>query len=74
MLYSKDEILKAAEIGEVSIIDAEHIVSLLFEARLQLAGHSYPLVQCMSCEDVIKQNECVIQCASCYGYIENNKF
>jgi hypothetical protein len=31
--YTKEEILKAAEIGEVSMIDAEHIVSLLDEAR-----------------------------------------
>jgi hypothetical protein len=31
--YTKDEILKAAEIGEVSIHDAKHIVSLLDEAR-----------------------------------------
>ena len=34
--YSKKEILKAAEIGEVSMIDAKHIVSLLSEARLIL--------------------------------------
>ncbi len=31
--YTKEEILKAAEIGEVSMIDARHIVSLLDEAR-----------------------------------------
>ena len=31
--YTKEEILKAAEIGEVSMIDANHIVSLLDEAR-----------------------------------------
>jgi len=31
--YTKEEILKAAEIGEVSMIDAKHIVSLLDEAR-----------------------------------------
>lgn len=31
--YSKKEILKAAELGEVSMIDAKHIVSLLDDAR-----------------------------------------
>ncbi len=31
--YNKQEILKAAEIGEVSMIDARYIVSLLDEAR-----------------------------------------
>ena len=31
--YTKEEILKAAELGEVSMIDAEHIVSLLKDAR-----------------------------------------
>lgn len=72
MLYSKDEILKAAEIGEVSMIDAEHIVSLLFEARIKLLGHNDEICQCMSCEKTIKVSESVIQCPSCYGYIEND--
>ena len=31
--YTAQEFLKAAEIGEVSMIDAKHIVSLLDEAR-----------------------------------------
>jgi hypothetical protein len=31
--YSKEDVLKAAEIGEVSLIDAKHIVSLLDEAK-----------------------------------------
>ena len=31
--YTKEEFLKAAEIGEVSMIDAKHTVSLLDEAR-----------------------------------------
>jgi len=31
--YTVKEFLKAAEIGEVSMIDAKHIVSLLDEAR-----------------------------------------
>ena len=69
MLYSEEEILKAAEIGEVSIIDAKHIVSLLFEARLQLLGQNDEVVQCNSCEEVIKKSEAVIFCNSCYGYI-----
>ncbi len=30
--YTKEQILIAAEIGEVSIIDARHVVSLLDEA------------------------------------------
>jgi hypothetical protein len=36
--YTPEEILKAAELGEVSMIDAKHIVSLLPEARLRLQG------------------------------------
>jgi Zn finger protein HypA/HybF involved in hydrogenase expression len=31
--YTVEEILKAAEIGEVSMIDAKHVVSLLDEAK-----------------------------------------
>ena len=31
--YTKEEFLKAAEIGEVSMIDAKHTVRLLDEAR-----------------------------------------
>ena len=31
--YTKEEFLKAAEIGEVSMIDAKHTVNLLDEAR-----------------------------------------
>ena len=32
--YTKEEFLKAAELGEVSMIDAKHIVSLLDEAKI----------------------------------------
>ncbi len=38
--YTKEEILKAAEIGEVSMIDAKHIVSLLDEARTMIENKS----------------------------------
>ena len=31
--YSKEEIIKAAEIGEINMLDAKHIVSLLDEAK-----------------------------------------
>jgi len=31
--YSKEDVLKAAEICEINIIDAKHIVSLLDEAK-----------------------------------------
>lgn len=31
--YTKEEFLKAAEIGEVSMIEAKHIISLLEEAK-----------------------------------------
>ncbi len=31
--YTKEEFLKAAELGEVSMIDAKHIVSLLDKAK-----------------------------------------
>lgn len=33
--YTKEEFLKAAEIGEVSMIDAKHTVSLLDEATFK---------------------------------------
>ena len=32
--YTKEEFLRAAELGEVSMIDAKHIVSLLDEAKM----------------------------------------
>jgi hypothetical protein len=32
--YTKEEFLKAAELGEVSMIDAKHIVSLLDEIKM----------------------------------------
>ena len=32
--YTKEEILKAAELGEVSMIDAKHIVNLLDEVKI----------------------------------------
>ena len=32
--YTKEEFLRAAELGEVSIIDAKHIVSLLDEVKM----------------------------------------
>ena len=31
--YSKEDVLKAAEIGEINMLDAKHIVSLLDEAK-----------------------------------------
>jgi hypothetical protein len=31
--YSKEDVLKAAEIGEINHIDSKHIVSLLDEAK-----------------------------------------
>mgnify|MGYP003336340495 CR=1 FL=1 len=34
MTYTKEQFLKAAELGEVSMIDAKHIVSLLDEVEL----------------------------------------
>lgn len=43
--YTAEEILKAAEIGEVSSIDAKHIVSLLPEARRELQ-RSYSCETC----------------------------
>ena len=39
--YSPTEFLKAAELGEVSMIDAEHIVSLLPQAREQIIAAGY---------------------------------
>ena len=39
MKYTKQEILKAAKIGEVSMIDARHIVSLLDEAKSEIKNN-----------------------------------
>ena len=36
--YTADEFLKAAELGEVSMIDARHIVSLLDEVSQERCG------------------------------------
>lgn len=36
MKYTKEEILFAGELGEVSMIDVRHVVSLLDEAREKL--------------------------------------
>ena len=44
MNYTKDEFLKAAELGEVSMIDANHIVSLLDEIvqkKIKITLHEY---------------------------------
>lgn len=38
--YTKEEFLKAAEIGEVSMIDARHIISLLDEAKAMIENKS----------------------------------
>lgn len=65
MLYSKEEFLKAAELGEVSMIDANYIVSLLFEARLLLHGNSNERKQCMSCEKEVEESTGVFTCAEC---------
>lgn len=45
--YTKEEFLKAAEIGEVSMVDARHIVSLLDEARNVIKSGFY----CPSCKN-----------------------
>lgn len=37
-MYTPEEIRKAAELGEVSMIDVEHVISLLPEARVNLQG------------------------------------
>ena len=59
--YTKEQILKAAEISEVSMIDARHIVSLLDEAE-RLMGlvcpdcgnvkemNNFGLITCLKCE------------------------
>lgn len=48
--YTKEEILRAAEIGEVSLIDAKHIISLLDEARdaISLDYHCYSCIHSFS--------------------------
>lgn len=46
--YSIEEILKAAEIGETSMIDAKHICSLLDEAK-QLLKQGFDCRECIEC-------------------------
>ena len=48
MKYKIKEILKAAELGEVSMVDANHIVSLLDEARRVLKTS----VNCDNCKNI----------------------
>ena len=43
--YTTEVILKAAEIGEVSMIDARHIVSLLDEAFHKINKNKLPLTK-----------------------------
>ena len=43
--YTTTEILRAAELGEVSMIDARHIVSLLDEARTEPSGSKELAIQ-----------------------------
>jgi len=45
--YSKEEYLKAAELGEVSMIDARHVVGLLDEARDVMKGKVNICHDCM---------------------------
>lgn len=57
--YTKEEFLKAAELGEVSIIDAKHTCSLLEEAKLILKGEEvYEFVE----DDRLKQERCFDCC------------
>lgn len=54
--YTKEQILIAAEIGEVSMIDAKHIVSLLDEAVIlererKLRKHNVSGSVCDECTD-----------------------
>ena len=44
--YTVEEILKAAEIGETSIIDAKHICSLLDEAK-QILKQGFDCRECI---------------------------
>jgi hypothetical protein len=48
--YTTEVILKAAEIGEVSMIDAKHIVSLLDEAYRIVNKNNIPLAKEFECE------------------------
>ena len=51
--YTTAEILRAAELGEVSMIDAKHIISLLDEARkiLILSGYIEHVKNQLTCND-----------------------
>ena len=67
MLYSESEILKAAEIGEISMIDAEHIVSLLSEAKQKLQNEAQKeTFQCYEIHVVqSRMFGCNKQCSEC---------
>jgi hypothetical protein len=60
----KDVILKAAEIGEVSMIDARHIVSLLDEACEILQSEGL-MVKCMYCEKEVPYSSGIFTCKEC---------
>lgn len=46
--YTKEQILKAAELGEVSQIDANHIVSLLDDAVSLLNEKNWSCINCIN--------------------------
>jgi len=69
-MYTKEMILKAAEIGEVLMVDAKHIVSLLDEAKYIIQGKT---VYC-SCnyESAIVTDDKVI-CLGCKKEVNIDK-
>ena len=55
MKYTKEEILFAGELGEVSMIDVRHVVSLLDEAREKLKRKELEQLR-----DYVKEQDLVI--------------
>lgn len=61
--YSKKAILKAGEIGEVSMIDVKHVCSLLDEA-CNLIGENNKCT-CMYCEKEVNYSSGIFTCEDC---------
>lgn len=58
--YTTDQILQAAESGEVSMIDANHIVSILENMDINNEEK-----QCNYCEKTILINKGIFICSDC---------
>lgn len=66
MKYTKEDILLAAKIGEVSVIDAEHIISLLDEARNINHRNDFEYLKSILLSNSVIPNLCITDIAEIY--------